>query len=149
MAKCDPAFRKQLVKQYRKQVVAPVLRAYDDEWRREQLQSFQEGFAMSFEQLPVQVRDLKESPTGPTFRDICPWCGGVLVSVLHALCECPATDRSRQALMSSRYRTGRSSPQDLLRFVFCMDSEVAILQACIYYVNEILVNVPRPGAEVL
>ena len=90
-----------------------------------------------------------ESPTGPTFRDICPWCGGVLVSVLHALCDCPATDRSRQALMSSRYRTGRSSPQDLLRFVFCMGSEVAILQACIYYVNEILVNAPRPGAEVL
>ena len=61
MAKCDPAFRKQLVKQYRKQVVAavaPVFRAYDDEWCREQLQSFQEGFAMSFEQLSVQVRDL-------------------------------------------------------------------------------------------
>ena len=181
MAKCDPAFRKQLVKQYREPVVAPVLRAYDDEWRREQLQSFQEGFSMSFEQLPVQVRDLSwalslvdlglhtqryvrtwllvrcsgrwppssESPTGPTFRDICPWCGGVLVSVLHALCECPATDRSRQALMSSRYGTGRSSPQDLLRFVFCMDSEVPILQTCIYYVNEILVNVPRQGAEVL
>ena len=54
-AKIDPAFRKQLVKQYRKQVVAPILSAYDEHYRRGLLGAHCEGFALSFEQLPVNT----------------------------------------------------------------------------------------------
>ena len=176
-AKIVPAFRKQLVKQYRKQVVAPILSAYDEHYRRGLLGAHCEGFALSFEQLPVKTGALpwtlalvdlgphtlssvrswlwvrcsgrwppsQVTPTGPTFRDICPWCGGALVSVSHALCDCSGTRQGRKALLATRRPS--TSSQELLQFLFDLNADVGTLQACIYYVNEVLVNIPRTEAE--
>ena len=178
IAKRDPAFRKQLVRQYRRQVVSPILQAYDERWRSMQLQSHCEGFGLSFAQLPLQAGALpwtlamvdlgprtlysvrtwlwircsgrwppsQEEPTGPTLRDFCPWCGSALVPVLHTLCECEGTAQGREALLATHRPL--DSAQDIIQFLFDLNAALHTLQACIFYVNEALVNFPRsPEAE--
>ena len=81
----------------------------------------------------------------PTFRDICPWFGGALVSVSHALRDCSGTRQGRKALLATRRPS--TSSQELLQFLFDLNADVGTLQACIYYVNEVLVNIPRTEAE--
>ena len=176
-AKIDHAFRKHLVKQYRKQVIAPILAAYDEHCRRGLLGAYCEGLALRYEQLPVNTGALpwtlalvdlgpqtlsmvrrwlwvrcsgrwppsQVMPTGPTLRDFCPWCGGALVSVSHALCDCDGSRQGRQALLGPR--RSFTSSQEMLQFLFDLTADVDTLQACIYYVNEVLVNFPRSEAE--
>ena len=88
----------------------------------------------------------QEEPTGPTLRDFCPWCGSALVPVLHTLCECEGTAQGREALLATHRPL--DSAQDIIQFLFDLNAALHTLQACIFYVNEALVNFPRsPEAE--
>lgn len=75
-------------------------------------------------------------PTCPTFRDFCPWCGCALVSVSHALCECPQTANSRAALLGPQAAV--LSTREVVQIIFNLEAPTSELQAYIYFVSEVL-----------